>query len=122
MDAQVPAVVAVMVTTEPGAWFDEAVSSLADQDYQELSVLVLATGDDTSEVTERVGRVLPDAFVRHLPGRPGYGRPLTRSWRWWRAPPSSCCATTTLRWTRTPCTSSSKSRSAPTPGSSRPSS
>ncbi|HWF15955.1 MAG TPA: glycosyltransferase family 2 protein [Acidimicrobiales bacterium] len=73
MDAQVPAVVAVIVTTEPGSWFDEAVSSLASQDYQELSVLVLATGDDTPEVTERVGRVLPDAFVRHLPGRPSYG-------------------------------------------------
>src|ERR1700728_2477933 len=73
MDAQVPAVVAVMVTTEPGPWFEEALSSLASQDYQELSVLVLAAGDDTPEVTERVGRVLPDAFVRHLPGRPAYG-------------------------------------------------
>jgi GT2 family glycosyltransferase len=73
MDAQAPAVVAIMVTTVPGPWFDEALSSLAAQDYQELSVLVLATGDDTPEVTERVGVVLPDAFVRHLPGRPGYG-------------------------------------------------
>lgn len=73
MDAQVPAVVAVMVTTDPGPWFEAALSSLATQDYQELSVLVLAAGDDSPEVTERVGRVLPDAFVRHLPGRPGYG-------------------------------------------------
>jgi GT2 family glycosyltransferase len=72
MDAQVPAVVAVMVTTEPGPWFDEALSSLAAQDYEELSVLVLATSGDGTDVTERVGRVLPDAFVRHLPGRPGY--------------------------------------------------
>src|SRR5580704_3589054 len=73
MDAQVPAVVAVMVTTDPGPWFEEALSSLASQDYQELSVLVLATGDETPEVTERVARVHPDAFVRHLPGRPAYG-------------------------------------------------
>src|SRR5579863_3861174 len=73
MDAQVPAVVAVLVTTDPGPWFEEALTSLASQDYQELSVLVLAAGDDRPEVTERVGRVLPDAFVRHLPGRPGYG-------------------------------------------------
>jgi GT2 family glycosyltransferase len=72
MDAQVPAVVAVMVTTESGPWFEEALSSLASQDYGELSVLVLATGDDTPEVTERVSRLLPDAFVRHLPGRPSY--------------------------------------------------
>ena len=73
MDAQVPAVVAVMVTTDPGPWFDEALSSLASQDYQELSVLVLATGEDTPDVTERVARVLPDAFVRNLSGRPAYG-------------------------------------------------
>ncbi len=74
MDAQVPAVVAVMVTTDPGPWFEEVLSSLASQDYQELSVLVLvAGGDDSLEVTERVGRALPDAFVRSLPGRPGYG-------------------------------------------------
>ena len=72
MDAQVPAVVAVVVTTDPGPWFDEALASLAAQDYGELSVLVLSTGEEVAGVTERVGRVLPDAFVRHLPGRPGY--------------------------------------------------
>ena len=72
MDAQVPAVVAVVVTTEPGPWLEEALSSLAAQDYEELSVLVLSTVADDPEVTDRVARVLPDAFVRHLPGRPGY--------------------------------------------------
>jgi GT2 family glycosyltransferase len=72
MDAQVPAVVAVVVTTDPGPWLEEALSSLAAQDYEELSVLVLSTGEDDPEVTHRVARVLPDAFVRHLPGRPGY--------------------------------------------------
>jgi GT2 family glycosyltransferase len=72
MDPQVPAVVAVVVTTAPGPWFEEALLSLAAQDYQELSVLVLANGDDPGDVTERVGRILPEAFVRHLPGRPGY--------------------------------------------------
>ena len=46
MDAQVPAVVAVVVTTDAGPWFEEALSSLAAQDYGELSVLVLSTGDD----------------------------------------------------------------------------
>jgi GT2 family glycosyltransferase len=72
MDTQVPAVVAVVVTTDPGPWFEEALSSLAAQDYGELSVLVLETSGE-AEITERVGRVLPDAFVRHLPGQPGYG-------------------------------------------------
>ncbi len=72
MDAQVPAVVAVVVTTDPGPWFEEALSSLAAQDYGELSVLVLSTGAEGLSVTDRVARILPDAFVRQLPGRPGY--------------------------------------------------
>jgi GT2 family glycosyltransferase len=46
MDAQVPAVVAVMVTTEPGPWFEEALSALAAQDYHELSILVLSNGTE----------------------------------------------------------------------------
>src|ERR1700728_4684458 len=73
MDAQVPAVVAVVVTSGPGIWLEEALSSLAAQDYEEMSVLVLSTGEDDLAVTERVARVLPDAFVRSLAGRPGYG-------------------------------------------------
>jgi GT2 family glycosyltransferase len=71
MDAQVPAVVAVVVTTEPGPWFDEALASLAAQDYEELSVLVLVTGEGP-DPSDRVGRILPEAFVRHLPGEVGY--------------------------------------------------
>ena len=57
MDAQVPAVVAVVVTTDPGPWFDEAMSSLAAQDYAELSVLVLSQGEDEATVRARVARV-----------------------------------------------------------------
>jgi GT2 family glycosyltransferase len=71
MDAQVPAVVAVVVTTGASPWLEESLSSLAAQRYEELSVLVLVTGDGT-DPTERVGRILPEAFVRLLPGRPGY--------------------------------------------------
>ena len=72
MEAQVPAVVAVVVTSGPGPWLEEALLSLEAQDYEEMSVLVLSTGEDDPQVTARVGRVLPDAFVRHLPGNPGY--------------------------------------------------
>jgi GT2 family glycosyltransferase len=71
MDVQVPAVVAVVVTTGPGPWFDEALRSLAAQDYEDLSVLVLASGDGP-DPTEHVGQLLPGAFVRRLPGTPGY--------------------------------------------------
>lgn len=72
MDAQVPAVVAVVVTSGPGTWLDETLSSLAAQDYAELSILVLAVGDEGETVSERVGRILPDAFVRQLPGPLSY--------------------------------------------------
>jgi GT2 family glycosyltransferase len=71
MDTQAPAVVAVVVTTEPGPWFEEALTSLAAQDYEELSTLVLVSGEEGG-VSGRVGAILPDAFVRHLPERPGY--------------------------------------------------
>jgi GT2 family glycosyltransferase len=71
MDPQVPAVVAVVVTSGPGPWLEETLLSLARQDYEELSVLVLATGDGP-DPSARVGRILPDAFVRQLPGEPGY--------------------------------------------------
>ncbi len=119
MDAQVPAVVAVVVTTDPGPWFEEALSSLAAQDYEELSVLVLSTGDDAAGVTERVGRILPDAFVRHLPDRPGYAAASNealgdgRGRRLLPALPRRRGARPRL-----PSTSWSRSPSAPTPASS----
>ena len=71
MDAQVPAVVAVVVTKGRGPWFEETLASLAAQTYEELSVLVLAAGDGF-DPTQLVGKVLPEAFVRLLPGQPGY--------------------------------------------------
>jgi GT2 family glycosyltransferase len=71
MDAQVPAVVAVVVTTGQGPWLEETLASLATQHYEELSVLVLVT-HEVHDPTERVGQILPEAFVRLLPGRPGY--------------------------------------------------
>jgi GT2 family glycosyltransferase len=71
MDVQVPAVVAVVVTTDPGPWFEESLSSLARQDYGDLSVLVLATGTGP-DPSARVGRILPNAFVRQLPDELGY--------------------------------------------------
>ena len=34
METQLPAVVAVVVTNDPGPWFEEALASLGSQDYQ----------------------------------------------------------------------------------------
>jgi GT2 family glycosyltransferase len=65
MDAQAPAVVAVVVTRDPGPWLEESLTALAQQDYPDLSVLVLVAGG-REDPTARVGRVFPDAFVRRL--------------------------------------------------------
>ncbi|HVM39884.1 MAG TPA: hypothetical protein VM618_03770 [Acidimicrobiia bacterium] len=61
--AEVPSVVAVVVTHDPGDRFGEALTSLAEQDYPSLTVLVVDAGsrDDPSP---RIGAVLPDAYIR----------------------------------------------------------
>jgi GT2 family glycosyltransferase len=67
-----PPVVVVVVTTDPGDWFEECLASLAAQDYPNLSVLVVDTASAT-DPTARVAEVLPRAFVRRLPERVGFG-------------------------------------------------
>ncbi|MDA8310784.1 MAG: glycosyltransferase [Actinomycetota bacterium] len=71
MAARAPAVVAVVVTTDPGPWFEETLQALAAQDYENFSVLVLVSGG-TVDPTEVVARRLPEAFVRRLPEGCGY--------------------------------------------------
>jgi len=73
MDARAPAVVAVLVTGDPGPWLEHSLAALGAQDYEELSVLVLVSGGE-EDPTARVARVLPDAFVRRLPEDHGFGR------------------------------------------------
>lgn len=65
MDTRAPAVVAVVVTRDPGPWLEETLRALAAQDYAELAVLVVAAGG-AEDPSGRVGRVFPDAFVRRL--------------------------------------------------------
>ncbi|MDQ2726544.1 MAG: glycosyltransferase [Actinomycetota bacterium] len=67
-----PPVVAVVVTCDPGPWFDEALTSLGHQDYANLSVLVV---DSASSVdpSARVAAALPNAFVQRLSTRVDYG-------------------------------------------------
>jgi len=62
-DLAPPAVVAVLVTHNPGPQLEDALWSLAHQDYPGLDVLVVDAGSDT-DPTSRVQQVLPDAFVR----------------------------------------------------------
>lgn len=61
-----PGVVAVVVASGPTPWLDEALASLARQDYPNLSVLVADMGaDDTS--ADRVAAMLPEAHMARMP-------------------------------------------------------
>ena len=62
----VPAVVAVMVTHDPGPWFEETLASLAAQTYPDLSLLVVDTAS-LEDPTERVHAVVPSAHVHRSP-------------------------------------------------------
>lgn len=66
-----PAVVVLLVTRDPGPWFDETLQGLAAQQYENLSVLVLVSGG--MDPTSRVAAFLPDAFVRLLHEDRGFG-------------------------------------------------
>src|ERR1700736_5428865 len=68
-----PAVVAVVVTCDPGSWFEQALTSLASQDYPNLSVLVIDSASE-EDPTGRVADVIPAAFVMRLEQRVGFGR------------------------------------------------
>jgi GT2 family glycosyltransferase len=63
----VPPVVAVMVTTDAGAWFEESLAALGAQDYPAMSVLVLDNGS-AEDPTDRIAGALPGAFVRRCAG------------------------------------------------------
>lgn len=67
-----PPVVAVVVAHNPGDWFEETMRSLVDQDYPNLSILVIDAGSDT-EVKPRVAKAAPGAFVRRIEDNPGFG-------------------------------------------------
>lgn len=70
--ATVPPVVAVVVTHDPGPWFDECLAGLAAQTYSAMSVLVIDAAS-AEDPTPRIARLLPGAYVRRLDTNPGYG-------------------------------------------------
>ncbi len=63
--AAYPPVVALLVTRNPGEWFEDALLSLGAQDYPDLTVLVVDSSSD-EDPTARVAAVLPRAFVRRV--------------------------------------------------------
>lgn len=72
MPSAVPPVVAVVVTHDPGPWFDETLAGLAAQTYPDLSVLVVDTAS-TVDPAPRVLAALPGAHVHRLDHDPGFG-------------------------------------------------
>ncbi|MHB8319904.1 MAG: glycosyltransferase family 2 protein [Acidimicrobiales bacterium] len=77
-DVRAPAVVAVIVAHDPGPWFDEVLEAWAQQDYEELSVLVLVSGGG-EDPTETIARHLPGAFVRRLETNAGFGAAINEA-------------------------------------------
>ncbi len=71
METRAPAVVAVVVTTGPGPGLEAALASIVAQDYEELSLLVVANGTD-EHVVARVAAIAPSAFVRVLDENLGF--------------------------------------------------
>jgi GT2 family glycosyltransferase len=71
MESRAPAVVAVVITTGPGPGLEATLASLVAQDYEELSLLVLANGE-TEHVPARVAAIAPNAFVKILEENRGF--------------------------------------------------
>jgi GT2 family glycosyltransferase len=71
METRAPAVVAVVVTTGPAPGLEATLTTLAGQDYEELSVLVVANGS-TEDVSARVAAVAPEALVMSLEENRGF--------------------------------------------------
>ncbi len=72
METLAPPVVVVVVTHDPGPWFETALEAISSQDYPEMSVLVLDAAS-SEDPTARVAAALPDAFVRRLDTNAGFG-------------------------------------------------
>lgn len=61
-----------MVTHDPGPWFEETLQSLADQNYPDLSLLVVDTAS-AQDPTERIRAIIPTAHVHRLDHDRGFG-------------------------------------------------
>jgi len=68
----IPAVVAVVVTRDPGPWFEEALGALVAQEYPNLSILVVDNAS-AADPTPRIAAVAPRAYVRRLTEDRGFG-------------------------------------------------
>lgn len=70
--ALAPHVQVVVVAHDPGEWFAATLGAIAEQHYDNLSVLVVDAAS-VVPVAERVAAVLPDATCVRLEDNPGFG-------------------------------------------------
>lgn len=78
----IPPVVVVLVTHDPGWWFEETLASIGGQRYANTSVLVVDAGSaDPDGVRARVAAVLPGAHLRRLEENPGFGAAVNQGVR-----------------------------------------
>ncbi len=68
----VPPVVVVMVTHDPGEWWEFALASIAEQTYANVATFIVDTASE-QDLTARVAAVLPEAHLRRLETDPGFG-------------------------------------------------
>ncbi len=71
LSAVYPPVAAMVVTRNPGDWFDDSLRGLAEQDYPDLTVVVVDCGSQV-DPSSRVAELSPGAFVRRLPETAGF--------------------------------------------------
>jgi len=75
-----PPVVVLVVAHNPGWWFEETLASIAAQQYQQISVLVVDAGSAEPDVLrDRVAAVIPEAHLRRLEGNPGFAAAANES-------------------------------------------
>lgn len=67
----------VIVSHDPGLWFDEMLESVAAQDHRLVDVTVVDTGSE-ADPTARIHRFLPQATVVRLESNPGFGPAANR--------------------------------------------
>src|SRR5579872_3404399 len=72
MDGVAPLVAVVMVTSDPGAWFEDSLLAVSSLDYPAMALLVL-DAHSAEDPTWRVAAVAPDAYVRRLGANRGFG-------------------------------------------------
>ncbi|MHB8294016.1 MAG: glycosyltransferase family 2 protein, partial [Acidimicrobiales bacterium] len=78
MASKAPLVVALVVAHDPGPWFEEALGSLARQDYPRFEVEIVDAAS-AADLAPRVNSVLPGAHLRRLGDNEGFGVSINRS-------------------------------------------